>query len=200
MKIKIPNSEVQELLAGKVFTYPKYATQIMNLANQNAQGTRPRIVGQMSDLIQEFDGDSLAEWEKWYLEGHPEAIDNATDKVFAMVEAFKDSINKIDRQTVKQWIEELVIVKTYSGLKFQDAILKKVSSKLNKKYRLSVPDEESKGIDGYIGNKPVSIKPVTYKAKLGLNESIEEPIIYYDKQKSEIVVEFDSGDFEVGLF
>ena len=55
MKLKIPNSEVQELLSGKTYSYPKYATQIMNLANQNAQGTRAKIVGQMSDLIQEFE-------------------------------------------------------------------------------------------------------------------------------------------------
>jgi len=28
-------------------------------------------------------------------------------------------------------------------------------------YRLAEPDEESKGIDGYIGDIPVSIKPNT---------------------------------------
>lgn len=54
MKLQIPNKEVQELLTDRTFDYPKYATQIMNLANQNAQGTRPNVVGQMSELIQEF--------------------------------------------------------------------------------------------------------------------------------------------------
>ena len=34
MKIKIPNTEIQELLSGKGYEYPKYSTQIMNLANQ----------------------------------------------------------------------------------------------------------------------------------------------------------------------
>ena len=43
MKLKIPNSEVQELLSGKTYSYPKYTTQIMNLANQNAQGTRAKM-------------------------------------------------------------------------------------------------------------------------------------------------------------
>lgn len=191
IKLKIPNLEVQELLSGKKYTYPKYSTQIMNLANQNAQGTRAKIVGQMSDLIQEFEGVSLAEWEKWYLDGHPQAIENATDKVYTMVTLFKDAILQIDRETVRQWVEELVIIKTFSGLKFQEAILKRVSISLNKPYRLAQPHEESKGIDGYIGDKPVSIKPITYKTKMGLNESIEVPLIFYDKKKSEIVIEFD---------
>lgn len=191
MRLKIPNAEVQGLLSGKTYAYPKYATQIMNLANQNAQGTRAKIVGQMSDLIQEFEGTALSEWEKWYLANHPDAIDKATEKVFAMVTLFKDTILKIDKETVRDWIEELVIVKTFSGLKFQEAILKKLSLHLNKSYRLSKPDEESKGIDGFVGEKAVSIKPTSYKIKLGLNESIEIPIIFYEKKKSEIVIEFD---------
>lgn len=195
MKIKIPNSEVQELLSGKTYAYPKYATQIMNLANQNAQGTRAKIVGQMSDLIQEFEGVSLAEWEKWYLEGHPDAIENATEKVYGMVSLFKEAIVKIDKETVRNWIEELVVVKTFSGLKFQEAILKKLSVYFKKNYRLATPEEESKGIDGFIGDSPVSIKPITYKTKMGLNEEIEVPIVFYDKKKSEIVVEFNDNDF-----
>lgn len=191
MKLKIPNSEVQELLSGKTYSYPKYATQIMNLANQNAQGTRAKIVGQMSDLIQEFEGTALSEWEKWYLESHPDAIDNATEKVYAMVTLFKDAILKIDKETVREWIEELVVVKTFSGLKFQEAILKKISLHFKKPYRLAKPDEESKGIDGFIGDMPISIKPITYKTKMGLNEEISVPIVFYDKKKSEIVIEFD---------
>lgn len=191
MKLKIPNSEVQELLSGKTYNYPKYATQIMNLANQNAQGTRAKIVGQMSDLIQEFEGTALSEWEKWYLESHPDAIDNATEKVYAMVTLFKDAILKIDKETVREWIEELVVVKTFSGLKFQEAILKKISIHFKKPYRLAKPDEESKGIDGFIGDMPISIKPITYKTKMGLNEEISVPIVFYDKKKSEIVIEFD---------
>jgi uncharacterized protein YukE len=196
MKLKIQNAEVQELLLGKTYSYPKYATQLMNLANQNAQGTRAKIVGQMSDLIQEFEGVAMSEWEKWYLGKYPDAIDKATDKVYDMVTSFKDTIQKIDRNIVHNWIEELVIVKTFSGLKFQEAILKKVSLHLKKDHRLAVPEEESKGIDGYIGNSPVSIKPVTYKTKMGLNEIIDVPIIFYEKKKSEIVVEFEPKDFE----
>lgn len=191
MKLKIPNSEVQELLSGKTYSYPKYATQIMNLANQNAQGTRAKIVGQMSDLIQEFEGTTLSEWEKWYLESHPDAIDNATEKVYTMVTLFKEAILKIDKETVREWIEELVVVKTFSGLKFQEAILKKISLHFKKPYRLAKPDEESKGIDGFIGHKPISIKPMTYKTKKGLNEVINVSIVFYDKKKNEIVIEFD---------
>lgn len=56
------NSEVEQLSNASQFDFPKYTTQIINLVNSNAQGTRPEVVGQMSELIQEFDGNSLQEW------------------------------------------------------------------------------------------------------------------------------------------
>ena len=43
--IKIKNEELAKELVGEVKNFPLYTTQLMNLANQNAQGTRPRVVG-----------------------------------------------------------------------------------------------------------------------------------------------------------
>jgi hypothetical protein len=196
MKIRIPNALVQDLLGGKKVAYPKYSTQIMVLANQNAQGTRPNVVGQMSDLIQEFDGSSMAEWEKWYLEKHPEAIEKATEKIFNQLESLKKTIQDIDKDLVRNWVEDFLITKTFSGLKFQEAILKIISQHLKKEYRLATPNEESKGIDGIIGGKPISIKPITYKMKNELLEDINVPIVYYNKKKTDITIEFDEQDFE----
>jgi len=48
-------------------------------------------------------------------------------------------------------------------------------------YRLSESDEESKGIDGYIEEIPVSIKPHTYDVKASLPEHIDIKTIYYRK-------------------
>jgi hypothetical protein len=73
------------------------------------------------------------------------------------------------------------------GLRFQEAILKELSSRLGKKYRLAKPEEESKGIDGFIDNIPVSVKPETYKLERDLKEKIKAPIIYYRKEKDCII-------------
>lgn len=168
----------------------------MNLANQNSQATRPRNVGQLSDLIQEFKGKKLEEWEEWYLEKHPYTIDEATDKVFKMIKNLEESIAQIDEEMVRKWVKELIIVKTFSGLKFQETILIKLSEKYELPYRLSKPEDESKGIDGYIGDKPISIKPSTYKTKDALNELIEVLIVFYEKKKNRIEIEFDETYFE----
>lgn len=190
MKIKLTSDEIRKILDIESPEFPKYVSQILNLANRNAQGTRPKVVGQMSELIKEFDGLTFQEWKEWYLEKKPKAIENATDKIMAMIGNFKDALSKIDKEMVSKWVEDLVIIKTFIGLRFQEAILKKGAEIKGTTYRLALPEDESKGIDGYIGSAPVSIKPETYKLKKEHIEHIGAKIIYYEKTDDGIVVDY----------
>ncbi|MBI3051382.1 MjaI family restriction endonuclease [Candidatus Woesearchaeota archaeon] len=184
--------ELAEEISGEAKLFPKYTTQIMNLANQNSQGTRASVVGQLSELIQKCPHKEYVKWKEWYLKEHSNAIDNASKKVFAMVEELKKAINQIDKEMVKKWVEDLVIDKTFIGLKFQEAILKRIAKMKNATYRLSTPGEESKGIDGYIGNTSISIKPTTYKSKNMLRENIGIKMVFYEKKKDGIVVDISA--------
>ena len=190
-KARIGYAEIQEVVVGDVPVYPKYVTQLLNLANQNAQGTRPRVVGQMSDLIRSFDGETIDEWILWYEERHPEARKEATDRIEKMVARLREAIDLIDRALIETWVRDLVLYKTYIGLKFQEAILRKVADLKGTTYRLAERREESQGIDGYIDYTPVSIKPITYRSKGGLVEEIQVEIIYYEKKKGGIDIYFD---------
>ncbi len=183
MQFKIKMDEIRQILEIESPTFPKYATQIINLANQNAQATRPRVVGQMSELIQEFSGKTLEEWEEWYLAKYPDAINVATQKILEMIDNFKDVLDKIDENMIRQWLRDLIIVKTFIGLKFQEAILRKIAEKFKTNFRLADAEEESKGIDGYVANIPISLKPISYKSKNMLLETINVFIVFYEKQK-----------------
>lgn len=65
-KFKISNDKIAELSNAPLYEFPKYVTQVINLVNSNAGGTRPKVVGQMSELIKEFDGNTITEWIEWY--------------------------------------------------------------------------------------------------------------------------------------
>ncbi|MFI3323219.1 MAG: MjaI family restriction endonuclease [Rikenellaceae bacterium] len=190
-KFKLTKKDALGFISAKEIEFPKYCSQIINLANQNAQGTRPKVVGKMSDLIQEFGDGSLAEWEEWYRDSHPEAIDHATTKVCKMIENLKVAISKIDEDMIKCWVEDLVIGKTYIGLRCQEAIIKKIAQDKELEYRLANSEEESKGIDGYIGDIAVSVKSKTYDTKNALPEVIDAKMIYYTEQKQGFKVEYD---------
>lgn len=108
-----------------------------------------------------------------------------------MVDNFKTVISQIDREMIENWVKDLVIIKTFIGLKFQEAILSKTAAIFNTAYKLSTPEDESKGIDGYIGNVPVSIKPETYKSKKSLSEKIDVKFIFYKKVKDGIKIDLE---------
>ena len=194
-KIKIKNIEVEQLSNASQYPFPKYTTMLINQINQTAQGTRSKVVGQMSELIQEFDGQTLDEWIDWYNERQPNAVEAATEKIYNQFLKQKEAMMLIDKQLIREWVKDLVYTKTFCGLKVQQAIISFIAGKLGKDWRLANKEEESKCIDGYIGNKPIQIKSSTYKKENHLNEVIEVPIIYYEKKKDGLNVEYNENDF-----
>lgn len=188
--LKIDNKKLLELLNIEAPKFAKYSGPLMNLANRFIGGTKPKVVGQMSELIKEFDGKTFKEWETWYLNKYPTAIDTATEKIAQMLINFKNVLGEIDEASIREWVHDLVVIKTFVGLKNQEAILKSVAEYFKTDYKSAQPDEESKGIDGFIGGKPVSIKPHTYQLKPELNEEIKAPIIFYEKTKTGLKISF----------
>lgn len=194
-KFKISNDEVAGLSNVPQYKFPKYVTQVINLVNSNAGGTRPKVVGQMSELIKEFDGKSIDEWIEWYTERYPNAVNDATDKIWNMYETMKAAFYAITKDMVENWVKDLVYGKTYCGLRFQTAIISAIASQIGKEWREANPAEEAQGIDGFIGEKPLQIKSSTYKLEAHLLESIEVPIVFYDKKKDGINIEYNPADF-----
>jgi hypothetical protein len=191
MELIIKNSRVTLDVVGKTPEFPKYTTQIMNLANQNAQGTRPNVVGQMSELIEDCPKGTYDQWVKWYSDRMPEGVDDATERVYGMIQNLSEAFKLIDKELVRRWVQDLVLTKTFTGFCFQESILRTIAQRKWSTYRRSTPEEESQFIDGYIGETPVSIKPITYKTKNMLHENINIKLIYYEKLKDGIKIEYD---------
>ena len=193
-KIKISNDFIAQCNESVPLNLPKYTSQLMNLANQNAGGTRPKAVGQLSELFPEYMSadphPSIDGWKKWYLQSHPQAIDTAVSKVMGQIENLKKALPLVTQDMVKSWVTDLVIYKTFNGMYFQKAIIAFIAEKENAEYRLAAPSEEAQGIDGYIGQTPVSIKPDTYEYMNRLNEQINVKMIFYSKKKDGIVVNY----------
>ena len=51
MKYNINNDLIKDYNNSEDYDFPKYTSQLINCANQNAQGTRPKQVGQLSELF-----------------------------------------------------------------------------------------------------------------------------------------------------
>jgi len=195
MKITLSSAEVRELLDAPPPKLPTYVSPILNLANRFASGTRPKVVGQMSELIQQFDGRTLDDWAAWYQERYPDAMDKAIRLIRNKLTEFKNVIDNITDEMIELWVKDLVLVKTFIGLKFQEAILKKVADATGQVYALASPEQEANGIDGLIGDREVSIKPSSWRDQVIQRENLQGALIYYHKTDDGLEIEFKSSDF-----
>ena len=169
---------------------------LLNYINRIAQATRPKVVGKMTELIEKFKVEStdkeLSAWEKWYKKHHTNALENAVEKIKAKLQEVKSALETIDEGTIRKWVQDLVIHKTYAGLVVQRAILQKLSEHTGMKIRYATSEEESRGIDGYIGSKSISVKPSSYQQKQALSEYITaDTVVYYEKDQKGLFFEFE---------
>lgn len=133
MIFTIKNKEIELFNECEAYSFPKYTSQLINWANQNAQGTRPIVIGQMSELFSEFlksDEEKTIEcWRKWYTERYPDAFEKATDKILTQVNNLRNAIPLINKEMIEKWVEDLIIQKTFNGLYVQKAILALLAQK-----------------------------------------------------------------------
>jgi len=191
-EVKLPVEEIYARMGAQPPDFPKYTTQLMNLANQNAQGTRPEVVGQMSELVREADPASFREWKQWYEERHPDALERATERIANHVEKLRQAIQAIDRNMIRNWVKDLVLIKTVEGLLIERAVLDYLSEVHGVAYTAAAPAEESKGIDGYLGDVPVSVKPHTYESKTSVKQqTLRGHLILYRKTSKYLTIWYD---------
>ena len=187
-ELRLTPDDLREKLIGSRREYVKYVSPIINLANRFAQATRPKHVGQLSDLIRECPDRDYEGWRDWYLNKYPSAIEEATKRVGLMLDKLRLAIDSIDEDTVHSWVTELVIEQTYVGLRVERAILEEAARRLAREFTPSSQEDESRGVDGYLDGKPVSVKPATYKTMDTLSETINARMIYYEKRTNGTVI------------
>lgn len=149
------------------FDFPKYSKPVLNIAAQNSKATQVKTVGSMKELFTEFlataqdAGHSVEAWEEFYFTRYNgrEKIALATDKLWAMLSKMPLDTTILNKEVANAYIIDLVINKTHYGMsgEYYAVLATAMHFKLN--YRFSTAEEESQGIDAWIGNKPVQVKP-----------------------------------------
>jgi hypothetical protein len=179
VEVVMTSNEIKEVLGGKRISgakileqqqinYPKYYYGFINAANQMSGATKASNIGKLHIYFKNRKFRNLNEWKKYYLRRYPKSISNAASKIMkTIVEGtnIQPKSKRTYRKYVKLFVENLIFNQTYSGLKIQEVILVKIAKITKQSYRWSTSKEDSAGIDGFIGDIPVSIKPKTSKEK-----------------------------------
>jgi hypothetical protein len=163
--IKLTNKDFQDLTQRDRYEFPTYSKPILNIATQNSQATRVKYVGSMkeqfSDFLKRPGEKGVKEWEDYYYDHC-----DGRNKIEASAQRVLEMINKmpLDRSVFnfdlcRMYIEDLAINKTHYGMSGEYYSVLAVAKYFNLPHRFSNAEEESQGIDAFIGQYPAQVKP-----------------------------------------
>lgn len=142
--------------------WPKYATQLLNIAGQNSQAFRPKYIGHAKDTWLKMRSDgikgTLEQWTKYHNDTHgSDGIIVAGKKIYDMI--LKMKVGGITEEMCIDYVKEVVYNKTHMGMGGEEVAIRVVADYYKLPYRFSTAEEESQGIDGWAGDYPIQVKP-----------------------------------------
>jgi hypothetical protein len=143
--------------------YGSYVWDYLNLGNRWSKATHAKVVGRMDDEFAAFVASgckqTLDEWEVFYLQRHPKALDVATDMLHDKIKAMKEALDKVGKAQCRQFVTDLVLEQTFEGQSVQRMLVQKVADCTG---QMCTFDATTNGVDGHIGGEKVTVKPFTY--------------------------------------
>ncbi len=169
----------------------------MNLANHTSKATHRGSVGSLDEILAEFEAEhpdaTFEEWVDYYNERYngEAKVQRAAKKTHDMVENMRKAIDLITYDMVEQWIEDLILYKSYMGFDAREVIIPKLGRELQVGSKLADPKEMAEGISGYLGEQPICLRSLKHDEGPAMYEDAGVPVVYYE--------ETDSGGYRVEM-
>lgn len=196
-ELHISKDERRRIAVGQDLEYPRYTTKIMNLACHTSQATNRSSVGSLDEILEEFEAEhpdgTFEDWVEYYNKRYngEVKVQRAAKKTYDMVENMREAIDLITYDMVEQWVEDLILYKSYMGFDAREVIIPKLGRELQVSSRLAGPEEMAEGISGYLGEQPICLRSTKHDKGPAMYEDTDIPVVYYE--------ETDSGGYRVEM-
>ncbi|WP_440769352.1 MjaI family restriction endonuclease [Natronorubrum sp. DTA28] len=188
--LQISKDERRRIAVGQELEYPRYTTKIMNLACHTAQATSRGSVGSLDEILKEFEAEypdgTFEDWVDYYDERYngEVKVQRAAKKTHDMVENMREAVDLITYGMVEQWVEDLILYKSYMGFDAREVIIPKLGNELQVGSRLANPEEMAEGISGYLGEQPIALRSAKHDEGPAMYNETDVPVIYYEETNS----------------
>ncbi len=218
---KLKNKIKKAGVADELYPLPKYAAQIFNIISNTGQATRPKVVGQMSEIIPNFINNFYDEkgvypdykdWEQFYLREYVSNYEDGFSKLKEYVSKYEHAMKQIlnNEELAKVWYNKFIFYQNFEGFEFEKIVFEFIKENygFGKKpfiIRNSTKKEESKNIDFVVANSTndrkllFNSKPSTYSIEAKFtNISNEIIIVRYikDKISDNVLITIEKDDEE----
>jgi hypothetical protein len=177
---------------GAAYEFPDLTSDLISLANHLSKATTRKKLGNPASVIEEFEGKTFEDWERFYEKNRPGALDTASREIYSAMEKLRNALELVDKELIRHWVEEAVLKRTYAAWRIQETILRHIAKLQGKPFRQADDQESEAGIDGFIGERPFSVRPVSHYFKAPPEEQgTQVDVMYFEKAKRGLKVYYD---------
>jgi hypothetical protein len=185
VEITVDDTEVYDSLPS--FKWEKYQRGYMGILNNaynQSCNCGTKVLGDMSEITSSFEGGSYDDFIEYYYRVHDgkkrrrQAVKRMAENIIKRVRAVGGDVP--DSKAVK-WSNRYIhsmLVNSYRGFMDEARAIELVADELGEEWRVASSDEESDGIDGYIGDQSVQVKPLSYN-DLDINSFDADLLVTY---------------------
>lgn len=199
MKITAPESDVYDRENVPTFEWEKYQRGFLGILNNaynqscNAGGAK---LGTMSEISSDFADHGGGSWNEFidFYDDEYNGKDRRREATVAMADNIIDRVEsvggEIERYEAIHWSHMYIwnmMANTYRGFCSEETAIRLVAEDLDEPY--SLDGDESAGVDGYIGESSVQVKPESHSGLLDVNAYDVDVLIVYSEVEG--VFEFD---------
>lgn len=190
--IRIKPQDLRGKDVGAANEFPDLTSDLISLANHLSKATTRKKLGNPALVIEEFEGKTFEEWERFYEQKRPGALDTASQEIYNAIEKLRNALALVDKELVWHWVEEAVLKRTYATWRIQETVLRHIAKLQNKPFRQADDQESETGIDGFIDERPFSVRPVSHYFKGPPEEKdAQVDVVYFEKAKRGLKVYYD---------
>jgi len=160
--IKLTAKNYKNVIHRQRREWPKYSTQLLNVAGQNCKAFDVKRVGSAKETWLEMRSKGIrGTFENWcaFYNSKPFAanLPAQAQKLYEMIQKMK--VGGITLEMCDDYIKEVIYNKTHMGMAGEEMAVEAAGQYYDLPVRFSTAEEEAQGIDGWIGEYPVQVKP-----------------------------------------
>lgn len=190
--IRLKPQDLRGKDVGAANEFPDLTSELISLANHLSKATTRKKLGNPTSVIEEFEGKTFEDWERFYEQKRPGALDTASREIYDAMAKLRKALKLVDKELVRHWVEEAVLKRTYAVWRIQETILRHIAKLQGKPFRQADDQESEAGIDGFIDECPFSVRPISHYFKGPPEEQdAQVDVVYFEKAKSGLKVYYD---------
>lgn len=99
--IRLKPQDLRGKDVGVAYEFPELTGDLISLANHLSKATTRKKLGNPTSVIEGFNGKTFEDWERFYEQERPGALDTASQEIYSAIEKLRSALKRVDKALIR---------------------------------------------------------------------------------------------------